>query len=74
MLGPQAKIDAHPVLVRAALQYSGSAISRVGQVASAVNALLIFTSFFGLLGVGIFLHAADTLIRLRGAAGEAAAA
>jgi hypothetical protein len=70
MLG-QAKVDNHPVLV--ALQYSGAALGRVGQVASAVNALLIFTSFFGLLGVGIFLHAADTLIRLRGEADEVAA-
>jgi hypothetical protein len=64
MLG-RVRLDTHPVLVKAALQYSGSAINGVGQVASAVNALLIFTACFGMLGVGIFLHAADTLIRLR---------
>ncbi len=56
----------YPVVVKTAVHLSGSALNRVGQVASAVNALLIFTSFFGLLGAGIFLHAADTLIHLHG--------
>ncbi len=63
-----------PALVKKAVSYSGGAVSRLSQAATAVNALIIFTSFFGLLGVGIFLNAAETLIRLRGARREPALA
>jgi hypothetical protein len=55
-----ATVDSHP---------GWGKVAQVARVAGAINTLLIFTSFFGLLGVGLVLQAADTLIRLRGDAG-----
>jgi len=53
---------------RAAVASAGGQRGRanlVDQVAAGVNALLVFTSVFGVLGVGVCLHAADSLARLR---------
>jgi len=54
----------------AALERPSMGLARLSRAADVLNALLIFTSFFGLLGLGVLLNTAEAVRNLHSSRSE----